>query len=97
MITIQDLTMSYGNHTILKNIRYHFIILNATRSKRMQPPALRAGDSGFASTLARGLSLLAAFRPGEIWLSNAELARRTGLSRPTVSRLGATLVELGKH
>ncbi len=56
---------------------------------------IRGGDAEFASTLARGLALLAAFRQGENVLGNAELARRTGLTRPTVARLTATLVELG--
>ncbi len=49
----------------------------------------------FATTLARGLSLVEAFGPGDLWLGNAELARRTGLSKPTVSRLSSTLIELG--
>lgn len=49
----------------------------------------------FATTLARGLSLVEAFGPDDLWLGNAELARRTGLSKPTVSRLSATLIELG--
>ena len=49
----------------------------------------------FATTLARGMSLLEAFHPGDVWLGNAELSRRTGLSKPTVSRLSSTLIELG--
>jgi len=49
----------------------------------------------FATTLARGLSLVEAFGPDDLWLGNAELARRTGLSKPTVSRLSSTLIELG--
>jgi len=46
-------------------------------------------------SLERGLSLLRAFRPGLAALSNAELAQRTGLPRPTVSRLTRTLVDAG--
>ncbi len=49
----------------------------------------------FATTLARGLSLVEAFGADDLWLGNAELARRTGLSKPTVSRLSSTLIELG--
>ena len=49
----------------------------------------------FATTLARGLSLVEAFGPDDLWLGNAELSRRTGLSKPTVSRLSSTLIELG--
>ena len=36
----------------------------------------------FATTLARGLSLIEAFGPDDVWLGNADLARRTGLSKP---------------
>jgi DNA-binding IclR family transcriptional regulator len=54
-----------------------------------------APDPFFATTLARGLAVLDAFRDGEAALSNAELAARTGLSRPTVSRLVNTLLTLG--
>lgn len=61
-----------------------------------------AGEDGndergdwFATTLARGLSLIEAFGPDDTWLGNAELSRRTGLSKPTVSRLSSTLIELG--
>jgi len=60
-------------------------------------PRQRASDNPdpfFATTLARGLQLLDAFRAGETWLSNAELSARTGISRPTVSRLASTLVKL---
>lgn len=46
-------------------------------------------------SLERGLELLRAFRPGTSALTNAELARRTGLARPTVSRLTRSLVDAG--
>src|SRR5579872_1087972 len=52
-------------------------------------------DPSFATTLAHGLDVLAAFRKQSGPLSNAELAEHTGLSRPTVSRLTYTLVQLG--
>jgi DNA-binding IclR family transcriptional regulator len=48
-----------------------------------------------AQTLAKGLALLRAFRLGDRYLGNTELAQRTGLTRPTVSRLAGTLVQLG--
>jgi DNA-binding IclR family transcriptional regulator len=54
-----------------------------------------AGDRQFATTLARGIELLRCFSAGEDMLSNAELAERTGLPRPTISRLTYTLVILG--
>jgi DNA-binding IclR family transcriptional regulator len=53
------------------------------------------GDPAFATTLAHGLDVLAAFRNSPGPLSNADLALHTGLSRPTVSRLAYTLAELG--
>ena len=54
-----------------------------------------AGDRQFATTLARGLELLRCFSATDVQLSNAELAERTGLPRPTISRLTYTLVILG--
>lgn len=52
-------------------------------------------DPSFATTLAHGLDVLAAFRNSPGSLSNGELALHTGLSRPTVSRLTYTLAQLG--
>ncbi len=52
-------------------------------------------DPFFATTLARGLEVLACFRPTDAGLANGEIAARTGLSRPTVSRLTNTLLKLG--
>ena len=52
-------------------------------------------DRRFATTLARGLSVLRAFRPSDDGLGNAELAERTGLPKSTVSRLTYTLHSLG--
>lgn len=52
-------------------------------------------DRLFVTALARGLQVLAAFRPGESALSNLEIAKRTGLPKSTVSRLTYTLTKLG--
>jgi DNA-binding IclR family transcriptional regulator len=52
-------------------------------------------DRRFATTLARGLSVLRAFRPSDDGLSNGELAARTGLPKATISRLTFTLGQLG--
>jgi DNA-binding IclR family transcriptional regulator len=52
-------------------------------------------DVRLVQAVARGLSVLRAFRPGENSLSNSELAERTGLSKPTISRLSQTLSALG--
>ncbi len=46
-------------------------------------------------SLERGLLLLRAFRIGSSNLTNAELAKRTGIPRPTVSRLTKSLVDSG--
>lgn len=46
-------------------------------------------------SLARGIQILRAFRPGTDLQGNGELAERTGLSRATVSRLAQTLVDCG--
>ncbi|MEQ8651370.1 MAG: IclR family transcriptional regulator [Kiloniellales bacterium] len=56
-----------------------------------------SGDRGrqFVTALARGLEVLRAYRPGEIALGNQEIAQRTGLPKPTVTRLTYTLCELG--
>jgi DNA-binding IclR family transcriptional regulator len=49
--------------------------------------------------LARGLDILRAFTPQDSLLGNHEIAARTGLPRPTISRLTHTLTRLGylKH
>ena len=46
-------------------------------------------------TVGRGLQVLRAFRSERTPLTNAELVRRTGLSKATVSRLTSTLLQLG--
>lgn len=51
-------------------------------------------DRQFVNALARGLEILRCFRPGETYLANVELAKRTGLPRPTISRLTHTLTKL---
>ena len=44
-------------------------------------------DPRFATTLARGLSVLRAFRIGDDGLSNAEIAQRARLPKSTVLSL----------
>ncbi|MGQ7937581.1 IclR family transcriptional regulator [Paraburkholderia sp. D1E] len=46
-------------------------------------------------TVERGLEVLRAFRAARAPLSNAELVRRTGLPKATVSRLTTTLISIG--
>ena len=52
-------------------------------------------DRKFVSALARGLEVLRAFTPSEGLLGNGEIVERTGLPKPTVSRLTYTLTKLG--
>ncbi len=52
-------------------------------------------DRKFVVALARGLEVLRAFTPAEGLLGNQEIAQRTGLPKPTVSRLTYTLTKLG--
>jgi DNA-binding IclR family transcriptional regulator len=51
-------------------------------------------DRNFITALARGLEVLRCFRPNEIELTNQDFAQRTGLPKPTVSRLTHTLCVL---
>ncbi len=64
-----------------------------TNSGNRQILALSPGDRN--RSLERGIQILRCFRPGTDLLGNGELAERTGLSRPTVSRLAQTLVDSG--
>lgn len=64
-------------------------------ARRPRQQASDVPDPFFATTLARGLDVLAAFRPDDAGLSNSEISSRTSLTRPTVSRLTNTLVRLG--
>lgn len=52
-------------------------------------------DRKFANTLARGMAVLGAFRASDSGLTHAEIAQRTGLPKPTISRLTYTLCALG--
>ncbi len=52
-------------------------------------------DTSISSTLMRGIEVLQCFSATDQELSNAEIARRMGLKRPTVSRLCKTLLQTG--
>jgi DNA-binding IclR family transcriptional regulator len=74
--------------------------LRATGKRR--PGQTSLGDAGgevmdrkFVTALARGLDILRAFTPSDSLLGNQEIAQRTGLPKPTVSRLTYTLTQLG--
>jgi DNA-binding IclR family transcriptional regulator len=55
----------------------------------------RRRDRQFVEALARGLEVMRAFAPERALLGNQEIARATGLPKPTVSRLTYTLTKLG--
>lgn len=70
------------------------------RKRHEVPDLTRAIDPGerdpqFVTALARGLEVLRAFRQGDGALGNQDIAARTGLPKPTVSRLTYTLSRLG--
>ena len=54
-----------------------------------------ATDRSFVVALSRGLDVLRAFQPDDGLLGNQEIAARTNLPKPTVSRLTYTLTKLG--
>ncbi len=63
-----------------------------------RPRSTETDDAGgrlFVSALARGLDVLSAFRARDRALGNQELAERTGLPKPTISRITHTLTQLG--
>jgi DNA-binding IclR family transcriptional regulator len=55
----------------------------------------QTADINGDSALARGIRVLRAFRIGDSVLTNTELAKRTNLPKPTISRILANLTELG--
>jgi DNA-binding IclR family transcriptional regulator len=54
-----------------------------------------ATDRSFVVALSRGLDVLRAFQPNDGLLGNQEIAARTKLPKPTISRLTYTLTRLG--
>ncbi len=61
----------------------------------MNSSTLRIQDSSTLMTVERGLEVLRAFRSDRSPLTNAELVKRTGLPKATVSRLTTTLIQVG--
>jgi len=52
-------------------------------------------DRKFINALARGLDVLRAFQPGDGFLGNQDISKRTGLPKSSISRLTYTLTKLG--
>ena len=65
------------------------------RELDVTPGAGEDRDSQFIMALSRGLEVLRAFQPDDASLGNKEIARRTRLPKPTVSRITYTLTRLG--
>ena len=65
------------------------------RSPGRVDPSEAAGSPDFITALARGLQVLRCFEPGVSSLGNQDLAKLTGLPKPTVSRITYTLTALG--
>jgi len=66
-----------------------------TKQGMKRPAKKAATDRSFVVALSRGLDVLRAFHPNDGLLGNQELAARTKLPKPTVSRLTYTLTKLG--
>src|SRR5260370_39818378 len=66
------------------------------QKQAMKRPGKKAAtDRSFVVALSRGLDVLRAFHPNDGLLGNQEIAARTNLPKPTVSRLTYTLTKLG--
>ncbi len=69
--------------------------LGRKKTRPAAPAARRRRDPRFNTALARGLAILRAFELSDLYLGNTELAERTRIPKPTISRLTYTLAELG--
>lgn len=68
---------------------------NPKRELQAFDRSIETGNPQFVTAVARGFSILRCFEHGEMHLGNQDIARRTGLPKPTVSRLTYTLASLG--
>jgi len=69
--------------------------LPGSTASSLPAPGDDPADRQFARTLANGIDILLAYRPGEALLGNRDFVQRTGLSKSTVARLTHTLAVLG--
>src|ERR1700704_3448963 len=68
---------------------------NSTQQQAMKRPGKKvATDRSFVVALSRGLDVLRAFHPNDGLLGNQEIAARTNLPKPTISRLTYTLTNV---
>jgi DNA-binding IclR family transcriptional regulator len=61
----------------------------------LDPLEENSKDRQFVTALARGLEVLRCFKPRDRHLGNQDIAERTGLPKPTISRLTYTLTRMG--
>jgi DNA-binding IclR family transcriptional regulator len=64
-------------------------------TEEIETPENEPKDRKFVEALSRGLEVLRAFTHGNVTRGNQDIARITGLPKPTVSRLTYTLTQLG--
>src|SRR5690606_18740365 len=94
-------TLGFRNSKFLGDRWQRWIVMDRTTARgtssrlRTQATGRFIRDTPGSQSLERGLTILRAFRQGGPVLTNAELAERVGLPRPTVSRLTRSLVEGG--
>lgn len=65
------------------------------RARRKVVPPRRQAAAEFVDAVGNGLSLLECWGPSDLWLANADLVARCGLTKSTVSRLASVLIDLG--
>jgi DNA-binding IclR family transcriptional regulator len=68
------------------------------RTRRPRTSALKDRpriDRKYVTALGRGLEVLRCFDSRDRFLANQEIAKRTGLAKPTITRLAYTLVQTG--
>lgn len=82
-------------YPIMPTARPNHRTVNAIALPGLINPHDLSADRQFSMNLARGLEVLRAFSPAVPVLGNREIADRTGLPKPTVSRLTYTLTLLG--
>ncbi|MBP0446412.1 IclR family transcriptional regulator [Roseomonas sp. SSH11] len=77
-------------------MRIRKVIPGDARPARSAPGGEEAArDPQFVEAIARGFTILEAFTTRDSMLGNQEIAERSGLPRPTISRLTHTLTRLG--
>jgi DNA-binding IclR family transcriptional regulator len=86
-----------GEHEIKfrKNHRKTIVPATTRKSVPVSKPAEKDGAPEEVAALARGLTVLRRVASADAPISNRELAELTGIPKPTVSRLTATLVKAG--